>query len=522
MKRLRTKTPDRAVRGHLLRLDLEPEDDNAKKMVYLLTASHPLRKHSSCGVLLRAPNTYSKADLLKALLDACEQPMYNNLGNAARASHVELSQCGIFQEYHSPNASGEIHIHYHVPMVAVEGFRWGPVKRALLQRHRIATHWSSNHVGYANALRYCAWPSEKKHASVLDGNPLLWSSAGPGHHPPLFEACQPPTTAALLQRRREVKVLQAAEKGEAEPRPSEIDVWPLVVKHNIRNTADNDEAYLKLIKVAKESCTPRMVSYLFSIRKKLPSLIEDVWTWETVSDRVLESQQTRLDALNAAMHKDCVCDGQWPAHVKKALDANKIDAAELAHDMYTSFDQGRGENTKVVTLAGLRGGEGKSFIFYPFSEVIGERYLQDTLPKGNFPLMDIMNKKIVLLDEWRFNSSVLPLAYQLLWFEGKPVPVARPQNHEQGNCMYRGSAPIFITTGLKRLDKMMEEAAATEQSGHSSEATMLLRRLKIYKFTKPLPPPASHVARCAHCFAWFLINGEAEWCQRDTGVAASS
>ena len=48
----------------------------------------------------------------------------------------------------------------------------------------------------------------------------------------------------------------AAASGSNEPRPCEIDVWQLVVRHNIINTDDNGEAHLQLIENAKAVCTP--------------------------------------------------------------------------------------------------------------------------------------------------------------------------------------------------------------------------------------------------------------------------
>ena len=56
-------------------------------------------------------------------------------------------------------------------------------------------------------------------------------------------------------------------------------------------------------------------------------------------------------------------------------------------------------------------------------------------------------KKVVLLDEWHFDPDILPLPLQLLWLEGKPVPITLPQNTagQSGHLMYYGDASIFIT-----------------------------------------------------------------------------
>ena len=89
--------------------------------------------------------------------------------------------------------------------------------------------------------------------------------------------------------------------------------------------------------------------------------------------------------------------------------------------------------------------------------------------KGNFPLLDLEKKRVVLLDEWRFDESVLPMSTQLLWLEGKPLQLPQPQNTGfVGHRVYHGSAPIFVTTKMQYLEKLVREAEAAEASNDSS------------------------------------------------------
>ena len=222
------------------------------------------------------------------------------------------------------------------------------------------------------------------------------------------------------------------------------------------------------------------------------------------------------------MKQPCVCGGAWGHHVSQALGINGIWASELAHDIYVSFFNGRSETTPVVTLVGLRGGEGKSLIFYPLTAVLGEEYVQGHTASGSFPLLGLEGKKAVLLDEWGFAASALPLAVQLLWFEGKPVPLARPQGEYIGHLLYKGTAPIFITTPAKRFERLEADALAAVQSGGSSEASMVLRRLKVHKFTRQVPKPPAQLKACACCFARFVFEGEADWCQAQARHAPST
>ena len=59
-----------------------------------------------------------------------------------------------------------------------------------------------------------------------------------------------------------------------------------------------------------------------------------------------------------------------------------------------------------------------------------------------------------------------------------------------------------------------EEAEAAKREGRTSELTMLMRRLRIYRFLRRVEAPAKQMRPCAHCFAHFVVEGDARWCQR--------
>ena len=138
------------------------------------------------------------------------------------------------------------------------------------------------------------------------------------------------------------------------------------------------------------------------------------------------------------------------------------------------------------------------------------------LATGQFPLLGLESKRAVVLNEWRFDASVLPLSVQLLWFEGKAVPITRPQGTDAyyGHYRYKGSAPIFVTTPLKALQPVLDEAEAAIAEGQASDLTMLTRRLHVYKFTMRMPRPRRQLPRCAACFANFVLQGEEAWSHR--------
>ena len=101
------------------------------------------------------------------------------------------------------------------------------------------------------------------------------------------------------------------------------------------------------------------------------------------------------------------------------------------------------------------------------------------------PDMGLDTKRVAVLDEWHFDPDVLPLATQLLWFEGKIVPITLPQNivGESGHLEYTGDAPILITAPEEALHGLSGHGIAPP-NGHWR---MLRRHLKLFHFTVPIP-----------------------------------
>lgn len=125
-----------------------------------------------------------------------------------------------------------------------------------------------------------------------------------------------------------------------------------------------------------------------------------------------------------------------------------------------------------------------------------------------FPLQGIEKSKVIFFDEFRFSAEILPYMLQCLLFDGSAVPVARPQNMAgaTGHFLYRGTSPVFITTKLDALDTLEAAARPDPLTGVplSSDASMIWRRLKVYRFEHRMPRPAEKFSFCGHCFASFL------------------
>ncbi len=511
-RRLRQKTCVRQPLAEPLQLGDEAPPD-AKRQVYLVTFPHPRQTHSSTGEVLVAPSSMAKEELLQKLLHAFENPMYANHWQAHGS--ILVDKTGVWFEHHQADANGQRFQHGHSPVLGVNTFRYLPVKRALLQRHGLASHWSVTHTGYWSTVRYLAMASPTKPLESLDHHPVLWARCG--QHPPVQDCCYEPVTARALNAKRQKLVQAAAQAGEAEPKINDLDVWALVVRAGVRNTADDRRAHLQLASFAKQHCGEAMVHYLFRRRHQLPGLIDDIWQWENVEQLAHEAQLTRLQSLQAAAQGPCVCGKAWLNFVVSSFLQNGINIAELCHDVLDALTRGRSETTPVIVLAGRLGGEGKSVFLKALRSIFaGDGFVFGiTKDSGNFPFLDLPLAKVAFLDEYRFDPDVVSWATQCLWFDGSAVPLGRPQNVPgvTGNIQYKGSAPVFITTKLADLQWLESYAQVDPATGvpWNADASMICRRLKVHRFPHRVQKPSSNFPFCRHCFANLLMSQAAVW-----------
>ena len=502
LKRMRAKGPD--PRPAQAPLEAEPahdaasEDLKAKRQVFFVTFPHPNAEFSQCGVTLVAPDRVSRADLLEKMQHACAAPAYTDPHSVQNGFSVKLSQAAIFREFHKKNTAGRVHTHYHVAFKAETSFRFAPVKKAMLQRFGLASHWSCTHAGYWSAVRYCFVPSPTKPQASLDADPLLWALVG--DHPALHLCCHEPATAAAMQSKRQRREARAAEKGNTDPRVTEYDLWPIVVESRIRNLPGDRKANLRLVQHVKANCSNAVCAYVFKNRARLPQIIDDIWAWEEVDEAVVVAARSRVDALRAAEVKPCVCGGAWMGFALYSLTVNGINVPDLCKNIYKAFSVGRGPNTPVITFAGVAGGEGKSFVLQGLTAVFGVENVFFSPQHPAFPLLDLVSATVALLDDFRFFQTPVPVATQCLWFDGSPVPIARPQNvaGQTGQHLYQADAPVFITTQKADVDLLA--------SSGDGDASMLLRRLKVYNFTVRVPGPPTVIPVCAHCFAKLVCS----------------
>jgi len=471
---------NKASAAHTESHELGEEDRRTSKQVYLVTFARPLVVAADNGTLLQKPEAYSREQIAQALVRSFME------AQGQKANAITFVVISVFLERHE---DGEVH--YHAAVKASGNFRFLGVKAKLLELFGLASHWSTKQLGYAAAVAYCYIPSPSKALQELDPAPFLW--AADGAHPPLWEASRAPVNAGAMMALKEQGRRKAAEAGKAEPRFLEADVWPVVVQQNIVPSAHARE---DLVAFAKRSGGAAMLKFCYTHWDKLPELIQRAWLMENVEAHVELSRCSRLDILQAACDSPCACHGRWKPAAAQLLLNNGIPAQEWATAMLHSLRRGR-EKGSLITHAGREGDEGKSFLLAPLRTVYGGENVFESPPRSGFPLLGLERARIVVLDDWRFKEDVIPYNLQLLWFEGKPFIISRPQNQHSGHLRYEGDAPVFITT-------LESDLVALKEGLQAGDIQMMLKRLKIFGFTRKLVNPDRTIPACGRCFAEFL------------------
>ncbi|MEM1009295.1 MAG: SAM domain-containing protein [Myxococcota bacterium] len=215
-------------------------------------------------------------------------------------------------------------------------------------------------------------------------------------------------------------------------------------------------------------------------------------------------RKSRFEVVQEAVTGPCTCQGEWAGCARQILRQNDISESSWCEAVATALREGRAKGT-LVCHAGLHGNEGKSFLLRPLLRLFGPDGCFVAPPsKSAFPLLGLEKARLALLDDWRFNDDIIPYSLQLLWFEGAPFVISRPQNHFAGHLRYCKDDPVFITTLLSDLTEV--KAKKGLQQG---DVDMMMKRLLVFQFTRPISLPKNVVYGCGPCFAQFVLGNAA-------------
>ena len=102
---------------------------------------------------------------------------------------------------------------------------------------------------------------------------------------------------------------------------------------------------------------------------------------------------------------------------------------------------------------------------------------------------------------------------------GHAAPCSKTSHGATGNVEYTGKSPIFMTCKLSDLQWLEWCAQVNPSTGApwDANASMVNRRLKVYRFCHRVEKPREQLKCCSRCFAELVTSQAAAWAAAHRG-----
>ena len=423
---------------------LGAEASTADQSVYLMTFSRVLAARLAIGDLSDI-TTFSKQQVLDCVLDAWENPMQSAVGRPRESDVQVVKKAVVFEEFHADGSK-----HFHVAVLLVRRMRFALIKRTLMSRHKLASHFSATHTQWWSLIRYGFFPTLKK--PKTDDDPLRWTGAGVAPIN-LFEDGQEPFQAKAWVKRREQKDREGDSKG-ANTSFTKLDFTALVLEKKLRTQAS-------VLRYFQQKGSVAMQAFVSKHQRKLQDFLDDALEWDTASEVAAAEEQTDWALISMTADKECAHGNDCPYHLASQdfffRNAANFSCEDLAQALRLVLVAGPSKQARVPFLVGGTN-TGKTSLIAPFEQLFGANrvYHLPAVTDPKYALRNWMkNKRFVLWDEFSpvefADHNVLPVTVFKKAFNGQWFEVQVPQSFHDGNVPFRWQRGVVFTNKLEGL-----------------------------------------------------------------------
>ncbi|CAK0851195.1 unnamed protein product [Prorocentrum cordatum] len=484
----------------------EEENEQARSHVFLVTYS----------ALLNAPEDADMANpadmddrefFRKALLDAVANlaPAAGSQGGRPRTRALEVIFLLTVQEKHQDGK-----VHYHQAVKLSHETRFLPIKTALRQRSKLASHWSTSHTELWSAVRYLTRTSDRKKS--VDRSPDVWAKDGSA--PNLYEMGSEGWGAKMHKRRREQAAMapgdQVFERSAKKSKEifGKLDLYALVATDKLLTPR-------KVMTYAQKKGSLAMQNYVARNQRKLAELIEEALEWEGASERAEEDDESDWDLILRKAACTCGCGEagcEWWAAAVAFFDRNPgVDRDYLAACLVKIIKEGPSKTARVPLIVGPRNA-GKSTVLEPVLTLFGEDGVFTKPKLGAFcPLAKLVGpqRRFIFFDDYRpveyasmaERSPTVPVTDFLAMFCGQKfqVQVSQCFNNGQPDTIWKRGAAM---TAKKKGLWMPSDVVPQEEIRH-----MQARVVQFEAKGKLKEADFRTVPKCSESFARWLVTG---------------
>ena len=229
------------------------------------------------------------------------------------------------------------------------------------------------------------------------------------------------------------------------------------------------------------------------------------YAWKCINgEPATEDPRHRLDFLVAAASLPCVCNDKMVASLIASLSRNSISEFRFCYAILFALYRGA-KKTRNIFIIGPSN-SGKSEMIGCLEEIYSDFCFLAPVPHVSYPLVELLNKKVAVFQDFRWPCHPLTWSVLLNLFEGNKLVIGLPRTNGVQNILYKSKVPFFITA------KEFIQYRVGKDFVDPEETDMMKSRFTVFKMPNVIPPSEriEEFIRCKSCYArWILrVAGE--------------
>jgi len=192
----------------------------------------------------------------------------------------------------------------------------------------------------------------------------------------------------------------------------------------------------------KEEGKKDLANFLLSRSiKSLGDLFESTRRMSNATSTIVRSQMTRMDLIEEAAKKDCICNGEWLECANEVLADNGTHPFVFADRLRSLLIHGRGKHRNMIIVGPANCG--KTFLLKPILKIF-KTFANPANDK--YAWVGAEKAEAIFLNDFRWSSELIKWNDLLLLLEGDIVHLPAPKNQYTLDVCIDKDTPIFATS----------------------------------------------------------------------------
>ena len=382
----------------------------------------------------------------------------------------------VSEELHKEGDDTQRQKHYHMALKLNKRMRWSRVRQFLESHNDIRVNFSDHHTTYYSAFQYVT----KEDKEFIKSE----------HHPQLSDP--PKTEKAIAAKKNKGKSSRTCNKKIK--RYSTYDVVEIIRQNNITTRTE----LINLAMTQKQNGKTNLAEFIANRGAKVVNeALQLAKEFNEAPEKLSRQRKSRLDILMEAYDSACVseCKGDWLRCALDVLRRNEIPLINFCNSVYTALEQGRGKYRNIYVYGPAN--TGKTFLISPL-KVIYQAFINPAT--GTFAWVGAENAEVVILNDFRWHSSIIAWGDFLQLLEGDVVHLPSPKSFSSKDIEFSKSTPFFATA---------DAPLVLIKGGHIDKANtdMMDVRWRFFRLWRQIPEEQQkQIPPCPHCFAHFIMD----------------